>query len=136
MSQNKKAPEYGVLSTGDSPESKNVLDRITVCENLDQKLIKITEDKMELILIKNLKRMANKKFWMTPLGIFIAILLVCLTTGSFKNFLSIPASVWQAGCYIALIIFGCWTVCSIWQAWRDRKISIASILSEIKNDRG
>ncbi|PIQ42619.1 MAG: hypothetical protein COV52_02350 [Gammaproteobacteria bacterium CG11_big_fil_rev_8_21_14_0_20_46_22] len=137
MIQNNEAYKSdGVLGTGDSPESRETLKHaVTYYENLDQKVITITEDKLKLILIGSFKKLEDKKTWITPFGIFIAILLVFLTTENFRNFLSIPAPAWQAACYIALVVFFCWMLWSVVKVFLNWKVSIASVINEIKNDK-
>ena len=109
--------------------------KITRYVNADQTLITITEDKLELCLIKSFKAIQDRKFWLMPFGVFVALLLVFLSTENFKNFLSIPASVWQTGCYLAMGLFLFWTVKAVYDAWKSRKITVNSIIEETKKNK-
>lgn len=124
----------GIIDTGESTESKQIIKNITVFDNLDQNIIKITEDKMRLILIKYDNKIEDKKSWIAPLGIFITLFLIPLTTEKFKNVFFVSASIWQAGCYIAMAIVFVWLIHSIIKIWSGREVTIDSIIDELKQD--
>lgn len=135
MNQNENTSPAGTIDTGRSAESQALIQNVKVFDNLDQNIIRITEDKMKLILIENFKKIEDKKAWVSPFGIFIALLVVFLTTEKFKDFLYIPAAVWEAGCYIAMVVFIFLTVKSAATAFKNRTSSIAGIISELKKDQ-
>lgn len=112
--------------------SNDINAKVTHYKNVDQSFITITEDKMKLILIKHLNEIEDKKLWIAPLGIFITLLLIPLTTEKFKDAFSIPASVWQAACYIAIVIFFIWFIRSGYKSWASRKTTIDSVIEELK----
>jgi hypothetical protein len=62
-------------------------------DNTQSNVIRITEDKLKVILLEN-KELINKKsnFW-TPLVLLITLILALCTT-EFKSFLSIPKEYW------------------------------------------
>ncbi len=103
-------------------------------KNVDQNFITITEDKMNLILIKHLNEIEDKKLWIAPLGIFITLLLIPLTTEKFKDAFSISASVWQAACYIAMVIFFIWFIILGLKSWAARKTTIESVINKLKQN--
>jgi hypothetical protein len=59
-------------------------------------------------------------------------LLIPLTTEKFKNAFSISASVWQAACYIAMVMFFIWFIKSGYKSWVSRKTTIDSVIEELK----
>lgn len=63
--------------------------------NVAQEVIVTTEDKVLLWLSEHLKRMERRRSWITPLGIFITIVLT-LATSSFKDILYLSADTWRA----------------------------------------
>lgn len=101
-------------------------------KNVDTNFITITEEKMKLILIKHLNEIEDKKLWIAPLGIFITLLLIPLTTEKFKDAFSISASVWQVICYIAMVIFFIWFIKLGYKSWVTRKTTIESIINQLK----
>ena len=55
-------------------------------ENIQTDLIKITRDKLEIILLKEFNSMKKVSDWKTPASIFITTLITVLTA-TFKDFL-------------------------------------------------
>ena len=76
------------MNDNDSPHIANIAinseisAKVTHYKNIDHNLITTTEDKLKLLLIKYANKLENKKSWLTPLGIFITLFLVPLTTES------------------------------------------------------
>jgi len=114
--------------------SNEINAKVTHYKNIDQSFITSTEDKIKLILLKYLSKIEDKKSWIAPLGIFITLLLIPLTTEKFKDAFSIPASVWQAACYIAIIISCCWLVKAIYKSRLSRNVTLDSIIDELKQN--
>lgn len=78
---------------------------VNVVHNVSaQDLILITPDQLELILTKHLNEHQRSQEWEAPAGLFVGVVLV-FCTSSFKEFLSVPASVWQALFMIAGAVF-------------------------------
>lgn len=101
--------------------------------NTKSNLIEITEDKLENILLKHLNKLNKVKGWLTPLSLFITILIVLLTS-TFKAFAGIEKEVWNAIFVITLIITFVWTIISGYQALKCSKSStIGFLIKEIKN---
>lgn len=105
-----------------------------ICSNTKTDFIEITEDKLENILIKFLKDIKDSSGWLTPLSIFITILIVHLTS-IFKEFLSIPKEIWCAIFYLGLVISFTWFIYKVIFAIKNRhKIKIEFLINRIKNN--
>lgn len=99
-----------------------------VKSNLGQIIVISTEDKIELCLIKYLKCLENKKSWITPLGLLLAITLTLLTADFKDHFF--PKQTWQAIFIIADIIFFLWLIISSIKAFKTK--TVKDVLEEIK----
>jgi hypothetical protein len=105
-----------------------------ICSNTKSDLIEITEDKLENILIKFLSDYRNATIWLTPLGIFLSLLITFLTA-DFKNFLNISKEIWCAIFYLALVISLFFTLISSFIALRNyKKTKIEYLITRIKNN--
>ena len=105
-----------------------------ICTNTKSDLIEITEDKLENILIKFLSDYRNSTIWLTPLGIFLSLLITFLTA-DFKQFLNISKEIWCAIFYVTLIISLIWTIISAAMAFFNcKKTKIEYLITKIKNN--
>ena len=105
-----------------------------VCTNTKSDLIEITEDKLENILTKFINDLKKSKSWLTPLSIFITLLITNLTA-DFKTFIGIPKEIWTAIFYISLALSLFWTICQIIQAVLNyKKTRIQYLINKIKNN--
>ena len=129
MSPNDASPHESNIS---SEDSSKLIKNVKIYDNLDQNLIRITEDKLENILLKSLKNIENKKAWVTPSGVFLTLILIPITTERFKDALSISASVWEAACYIGLIISFGWTIYSARKAYSCKGNDLEDLINKIK----
>lgn len=103
-----------------------------VRSNVKSDLIEITEDKLENILLKHLKKVTTTKNWITPLSIFITVLIVLLTA-EFKEFLDLEKEVWKAIFIIILICSFIYLIITIIRAIiHSNKSSITYLIEEIK----
>lgn len=103
--------------------------------NTKSDLIEITEDKLENILIKHLHKLDKAKGWLTPLSLFVTILIVLLST-EFKQFLSIEKEVWEAIFVIGSFATLIWTFYSGYQAYNcSKNTSIRFLIEQIKNSQ-
>ena len=106
-----------------------------VCSNTKTDFIEITEDKLENILTKFVQDIKKSTGWLTPLSIFLTILVVHLTT-EFKDFLTIPKEVWSAMFYLCLAISLCWFFSKIIHAFKTKKkTDIQFLINKIKNNQ-
>ncbi len=96
--------------------------------NVDQGIIITTEDKMRIFLSERLKRMEKKMGWLTPLGIFVTI-IVALVTSTFKD-IGLDSATWHAIFIITGIISFGWLVFSIKEAWQSE--GLEDIIDELK----
>ncbi len=107
------------------PETVEV---INVHSNLSQEIIKITTDKLKLILKDYLQLMERKKEWMAPLGIVITLVVV-LTTTTFKE-VYFSADTWKAIFIITLMLSCAWLLKSLWYFYKSP--SVEEIVERIK----
>jgi len=68
--------------------------------NLSQQVIKITVDKLSLILHRHASSIEQRKSWVAPLGIFLTILVVLITTTFNKV-------IWSAETWTAIFVISC-----------------------------
>jgi len=97
--------------------------------NLTQEIIKITVDKLKLILQAHIKNMERKRDWIAPLGILASLLIVFPTT-EFKPFAGLKADVWQAIFIIAVLANLAWFVKTLWVAYKAP--SVEGVIEKIK----
>ncbi len=88
--------------------------------DLSQQVVKITVDKLSLILHRHASSIEERKGWVAPLGIFLTLLVVLLTT-NFKNV------IWSSDTWAALFIFSAglsfiWLIRSLWRSYKSERI--------------
>jgi len=108
--------------------------RFTYHNNLDQSIIRITEDKVRLVLIEYENNGHDKKGWITPLGFLITFIMVPITT-SYKDVFDIKAETWAAIFIILTIGSGVWLIWSIWKAM-SKKMTLDDVINKLKNSSG
>ena len=111
-------------------ESKFVDQRRT---NVKSDLIEITEDKLENILLKQLKRMGLRKTWITPLGFVVTIMLANLSA-TFGDKFGINGYVWEAVFLLGAFGSVIWLVVSIIMIiifWKEGSLNF--LIAKIKN---
>lgn len=99
-----------------------------VHSNLDQAVIQITEDRLHLVLKDHLTLAEERKAWIGPLGILIAI-ITAFVTADFRDFY-LKAPVWQAIFLISGVLSFGWLARSIYQS--TKAPSLESIIEKIK----
>jgi len=105
-----------------------------VCSNTKTDFIEITGDKLEIILMKYLKDLKDSSGWLTPLSLFLAI-LIALLTSSFKDFLTISKDIWLAVFYLSLFISFVWLLYKVYLNIKNKKkIKIDFLIKTIKNN--
>lgn len=103
--------------------------------NVKSNVIEITEDKLENILLKYLNMLNIRQSWITPLSLFITIILVIITA-TFNTKLGIDKSVWEAIFYLGAFGTFVWTVISGIKAFSaSKEVTISSLLDRIKDDK-
>jgi hypothetical protein len=137
MSQNDSTSLTANIDPGDSTESKQLIKNVKTCDNLDQTVVRITEDKIKLILQEDFKKIDDKKSWIAPFGILISLIAAYFTT-DFKNALSVPAQTWQAVWIISMLIIFGWLAVSVIKAlyatFSKNAITIDQIVRRLKNE--
>ena len=104
----------------------------TITHNVESNIIKITEDKLENILIKHSGKLVANSDWKNRLGIFITISLALLTASFDKDFI-LNSEEWAAIFKIGFFLSGVWLLFSIYRAFSDRaESSITSLIEKIK----
>jgi hypothetical protein len=110
---------------------KEFSEKLTVHKNLGQEIVVTTVDKVRLCLMMNRDSLTAQKEWLTPLGIFLA-LLTTLVAADFREFIFKP-NVWTAIYVIGSLISLVWLCTSGYKAWKNRsKGSIDAIVEELK----
>lgn len=121
----------------DNSQSGSLIDKTVevknIYTNVSQEIVKITVDKLRLVLTEHLKCLEERKSWMTPLGIFITLLLV-LTTTDFKDSLSIKSATWEAFFLMAVALTLIWLIRTIIRAIRTKTIDDVIELLKTNND--
>jgi hypothetical protein len=96
--------------------------------DLSQQVVKITVDKLSLILHKHAASIEERKGWIAPLGILITVLVV-LVTSNFKNVIW-PADTWAAIFIFSAVLSFIWLVKASWKAFHSE--SIDDLVDKIK----
>ncbi len=101
--------------------------------NTKSDLIEITHDKLEIILLKHLEFVSIKNSWISPISVFITILLTNLTA-TFKKFIGIEKEVWEALFLLGLVGSIFWLVIALIRISIHRKeANIDYVINKIKN---
>lgn len=101
--------------------------------NTKSDLIEITHDKLENILLKHLEFVSIKNSWISPLSIFVTILLTTLTA-KFQTFIGIEKEVWNALFLFGLVGSFIWLLVSLIRIYIHRgKAQIEYVINKIKN---
>ncbi|MGP5546973.1 hypothetical protein [Psychrobacter alimentarius] len=113
-----------VASFDTSHESRFINERRS---NIKSDLIEITEDKLENILLKHIKKVGTRKGWLAPLGIFISVILANISA-SFSTKFGISANTWEATFILANLGSGLWLLTSLVAMWLNWKESSTEFL--------
>lgn len=101
--------------------------------NIKSDLIEITHDKLENILLKHLGNISLMKSWLTPLSLFVTLLIARLTA-TFNKFIGIDAAVWDALFLIGMIASIIWLIIVLIKMFHCRhKATLDYLMSKIKN---
>jgi len=99
--------------------------------NIKSDLIEITEDKLENILLKHLKRIGNRNMWLTPLTLCISVTLASVSA-TFNERFSIPANMWESLFFCTAIVSGIWFLVSlVLMVMNWKKSSIEYLISTL-----
>lgn len=109
----------------------DIVDTGKVYNNTTQNIIRITEDKLEKILMNHSSNVKKKSDWKAPLGIVVSIVLALIST-RFQDAFYLEAAVWKAIFIISLIISVGWLGCKIYYCMRIDS-SLKTLMDKIKN---
>jgi hypothetical protein len=136
------------MSSGEGPQPEIPADRpayhpapptvTAVVENYDntgQVLIKITQDKAELILGDWQKRLERRFVWTIPVATAISIATSLMTATFNRELFGIPGSTWEGA--LKLTLYGCivWSIVEFVLMVFRQELSIDRILHEMKTGR-
>jgi len=101
--------------------------------NVKSDLIEITEDKLENILLKHLTQLEIRKSWITPLSLFITIILANLSA-IFVDKFGIKGSVWESLFLLMAMFSAVWLIVSLIRIFKNwNESSLAHLIALIKN---
>lgn len=102
-------------------------------KNITTSTIEITEDKLELILRKDVEKIRKTSDRMGSIGIFVSLLIAVLTTNNYRKFLGIGGESWQIIFRVALFISLLYMLYCIVSKCKHR-IEVDDIISHIKDN--
>ena len=108
----------------DNPLVKNFYD------NTQSNIIRISDDKLKVILYENNETITKNSNYLTPLTLLISFILTFCTT-DFKEFANIPASTWQGFYLCCSIVFLTWLGIELIKI--KKVITIDELIDKIKN---
>lgn len=103
----------------------------SIHNNVAQEVIRITVDRLRLVLSQHLNHLEKRQQWIAPLGTLLALLLAFATT-TFREFF-FPAATWEAFFLIATLACIIWLICTVYSAWKAGSIEdIVELLKRTK----
>ena len=109
--------------------TRKTIDVKEVHTNIHQEVVIITLDKLRLILNNHLENLAQRKSWITPLGLLLTILTVFSTTSFKKAYFE--AGTWEAFFMMAFLLNVFWLISCVVKACKTK--SVSDVIGEIKN---
>ncbi|MNL37416.1 hypothetical protein D3C87_1595590 [compost metagenome] len=103
--------------------------------NTAQRLIYITEDRLQLRLQDYQNDLEKRRDWLTPMGIFLTIIST-LSTATFNDVWSIKASTIEMVFMASAIVTGLWTARSLVERFKTKGISIQQFIERLRSERG
>jgi len=105
-----------------------------IYSNTQCDVIVITEDKLKVILSNLISNLKKSETWLTPLSLFITLIITVLTANFNKSFLGVEKDVWCAIFYLCLIGSLIWLIISVFNSIKFFKSTkLVNVLHEIKN---
>lgn len=102
-----------------------------IISNTSVNVIQITEDKLENILMRHLKKLEKPRDLIGAISLFLSLLIVMFTT-EFKNIMFLNSDTWK-GIFICLLIGSAVYLGYVIKNIYKDKDSIESIMEDIKN---
>jgi hypothetical protein len=109
---------------------KETVEVTKIHSNLNQEVIKITVDKLRLILKEYLYLMERKKEWEAPLFNVITLIVVLITTTPKQVYFS--ADTWEAIFIIALLLSIAWFIKSVRYTFNSNSLSVEELVEKMK----
>ena len=122
----KRPPKQTSLAFGDMD--------VSIHTNINQDVIVISEDRLKLKLIEFEKSKKKLYDWVSPLAIFIT-LIITLLTADFKAALLLSGEEWNAIFIVLAIAALIWLIVSACNVVSNKKITIESVIDEIKKEK-
>lgn len=101
-------------------------------DNTQSNVIRITDDKLKVILMENKEGLIKSNDFLAPLTLLISFVLTFCTT-DFKDFLWISSSVWKA--FYLFLTFGAAVWLFLELKKRKKNISIDELITKIRNQK-
>lgn len=98
-------------------------------DNTQSNVIRITEDKLKVILLENREAIEKKSNYLTPLALLITLILAFCTT-DFKEFITIPKQYWGAFFMFCTLASGIWLVYEL--KVRKKGLSVEELTDKIR----
>ncbi|HXG53370.1 MAG TPA: hypothetical protein VNN77_18385 [candidate division Zixibacteria bacterium] len=118
-----------------SIDTKSIADQIArdtkVHMNLGQDAIVITEDRVRLVLMTHLRKLEQKRGWIAPLGLLVAI-VTAFATATFRDAFGLKATTWEAIFVLSGVASLVWTIIAMVIAVRAP--SVDDVVSEMKRE--
>ncbi len=112
-------PDSSTPNRSDDDGSTQIAERLNrdtrILTGTKREVIFLDTNKVKLILLQKYGEFKAQREWMTPVGIFLTILLALLTTKFQKTF-GIDAYTWQAIFLICAVICFGWSIITIYKA--------------------
>src|ERR1019366_2704997 len=80
---------------------------VNTVSNLNKTEIRVTEDKVRIVLMEHFGSVENKKAWIAPAGILITI-VATFSTADFKVAIGMDKAAWQAIFFLVGVISFLW----------------------------
>jgi hypothetical protein len=100
-----------------------------VHSNLDQEIIQVTEDKLRLVLNEHVTQAEQRKAWIAPLSLLVAIVTIFATSNFKDAFFKAPT--WEAIFFITGVLSAGWLALTALQAAKSP--TVQDIVEKIKN---
>lgn len=103
-------------------------------EDLSVDFITIMEDSLRVILIKHVNKIGKNRDLISPIALFVSLIIVLITASNFRHFL-VPPDAWFGIFLVATIVAGCYLIYVIRN--RSKKSDdVEDIIIEVKQAKG
>jgi hypothetical protein len=104
------------VSAENDRSNAQVVEVTNIHENTSQEVIRITVDRLKLVLVEHKNGFERRKEWHTPLGLVVTVILV-FNTSSFKDAFGLTGATWSAFFLFVLVVSLGWLGRAIYIAW-------------------